>query len=222
MQVFDFIPPSNVFIETLIIGTNFINGSISEDISRLSFLKELDVSVTDVSGSIPSEIGLVTSLKNLNVGITNIEGNIPTELCNASLVELRLQGLQFERTEIPTELGLCTLLGKFSIPSSEETATHLMKRVERMLLDMSELGGTLPSELGRLTLLKSLGASQNFITGSIPVEFKNLKTLGQLNLQNNLLLEGTIPDILCNNFRDVSFAVTPRIECHCCLQIRKI
>ena len=90
------------------------------------------------------------------------------------------------------------------------------------MLDMSEIGGTLPSELGSLTMLTSLEASQNYLTGTIPIEFGNLKSLGQLNLQNNLLLEGSIPANLCNNYRDISFAVTSRIICQCCLQERKV
>jgi hypothetical protein len=64
IQVLDSIPPSNVTIETLKIGTNVISGSISGEIGRLSDLKELDFSSTEVFGSIPSEIGLLSSYQN--------------------------------------------------------------------------------------------------------------------------------------------------------------
>jgi Leucine-rich repeat (LRR) protein len=114
IQLFDSIQPSNVIIETLNVGTNFISGSISGEIGQLTHLKELDVSATEVYGSIPSEIGLLSSLRTLNAGVSKIKGSIPTELgnVNSSIVELRLHGLQLERAEIPSELGRCTFLGK--------------------------------------------------------------------------------------------------------------
>jgi hypothetical protein len=98
----------------------------------------------------------------------------------------------------------------------------LLERKETLLLDTSELRGSLPSELGRLSLLKSFGISQTFLTGTIPIEFGNMISLGQLNIKNVPMLEGSIPENLCSNYRDVSFTVTSRIKCNCCHQERKL
>eukprot|EP00540_Astrosyne_radiata_P009092 CAMPEP_0116851774 /NCGR_PEP_ID=MMETSP0418-20121206/16916_1 /TAXON_ID=1158023 /ORGANISM="Astrosyne radiata, Strain 13vi08-1A" /LENGTH=77 /DNA_ID=CAMNT_0004483847 /DNA_START=407 /DNA_END=636 /DNA_ORIENTATION=+ len=53
--------------------------------------------------------------------------------------------------------------------------------------------GTLPSEMGRLTLLRGLWMHQNSFTGSIPTEFGNLQNMRDFRLYRNALV-GPIPE----------------------------
>ena len=65
------------------------------------------------------------------------------------------------------------------------------------LLDLVNNGltGTIPSELGSLTNLRSLHLSANGLTGSIPAELGSLANLETLELSNNELM-GSIPEEL--------------------------
>jgi Leucine-rich repeat (LRR) protein len=46
------------------------------------------------------------------------------------------------------------------------------------MADSSGLQGSLPSEIGNLSLLESLGLSENELTGTIPSELYRLTNLG--------------------------------------------
>jgi Leucine-rich repeat (LRR) protein len=65
-------------------------------------------------------------------------------------------------------------------------------RVIRLDLSWNTLSGTLPKEIGNLSMLHELNLGTNQITGSIPKEIGNLSSLYILNLGNNSL-SGTIP-----------------------------
>ena len=66
-------------------------------------------------------------------------------------------------------------------------------RVTRIEMGSFDLGGTIPTELGKLTALQGLDLSGNRLTGSIPTELGSLTQLfHELSLQNNQL-SGTIP-----------------------------
>ncbi len=64
--------------------------------------------------------------------------------------------------------------------------------VTRLDLDLNNLRGELPSEIGDLTSLEVLWLTLNNLTGAIPSEIGNLTSLEALNLDNNSL-SGAIP-----------------------------
>ena len=68
-------------------------------------------------------------------------------------------------------------------------------RVIRLDLVNNGLTGTIPSELGSLTNLRSLNLGANGLTGSIPAELGSLANLETLELSNNELT-GSIPEEL--------------------------
>ena len=67
------------------------------------------------------------------------------------------------------------------------------QRVTRLALFSKGLDGTIPSELGRLSMLTHLNLRTNGLTGSIPASLGNLGNLTYLNLHSNNL-GGSIPD----------------------------
>ena len=68
-------------------------------------------------------------------------------------------------------------------------------RVTEIRLSGSELNGTIPPELGKLTELRKLNLSNNSLTGSIPSELGDLTNLTHLYLNANRLT-GEIPSQL--------------------------
>ena len=64
-----------------------------------------------------------------------------------------------------------------------------------MWLDDNEIGGTIPSEIGKYSSLASLSISKAQLKGAIPSEFGNLEQLRRLWLFDNKLT-GTIPEEL--------------------------
>ncbi|ETR73624.1 MAG: leucine-rich repeat-containing protein [Candidatus Magnetoglobus multicellularis str. Araruama] len=64
--------------------------------------------------------------------------------------------------------------------------------VIRISLSNNKLSGTIPAELGQLTLLHDLFLNENQLTGNIPAELAQLSKLQYLFLENNMLT-GNIP-----------------------------
>ena len=69
---------------------------------------------------------------------------------------------------------------------------NTLARLERLDLGSNELSGTIPSEIGNLTLLEELILSHNELSGNIPSEIGNLTLLEELDLSHNEL-GGSVP-----------------------------
>ena len=67
-------------------------------------------------------------------------------------------------------------------------------RVTFLDLSSESLDGTVPADLGRLSMLRWLNLRSNSLTGSIPAELNNLTRLERLLLHNNRL-SGPIPNL---------------------------
>ena len=68
------------------------------------------------------------------------------------------------------------------------------RRVTRLALPGKGLGGTVPSQLGELSMLTDLNLRTNQLSGPIPAELGDLSSLVRLNLHTNQLT-GPIPDL---------------------------
>ena len=68
------------------------------------------------------------------------------------------------------------------------------RRVTRLALPGKGLGGTVPSQLGELSMLTDLNLRTNGLSGQIPIDLGDLSNLVRLNLHTNQLT-GPIPDL---------------------------
>ena len=132
---------------------NFYLSSIPTVVGRLRHLKTLDLERI-MGSTIPSELGsLHPSLTSLSLSGIGLSGSVPAELYSLSKLEyLSLGDAPSLRGQIPSEIGLLTLLTGLSLSASGFT-------------------GTLPSEMALLTDVNWLSLWNTNVTGTIPSEF---------------------------------------------------
>ncbi|KAJ1423625.1 Leucine-rich repeat [Sesbania bispinosa] len=167
-------------LSVLDLSNNHLNGSIPESLGRLYSLRALDLSNNHLNGSIPESLGQLGNLMFLWVAHNSLTGIISEiHLDNLS----NLTGLQ---------IGFNNLVVKI-----ESTWTAPFTSLEA--LGMASCNVThFPQWLETQQGLFALDISNNQISGSIPKGFGNhYPHLSELNLRSNLL-EGMIPDSLCN------------------------
>ena len=175
-----------------------ITGTIPDDLSRMTALKELNLKETRVSGAIPSSIGLLRRLDTLILAETRLSGSIPGSLFDMDLLRI-------------LDLQACRLSGP--LPDTFEGASS----IQQLLLGVNRLSGTLPESLGNMTALEILDLSGNAFEGTIPSALGYLTNLEFINLYASGL-EGAIPESFCENrIRRKITVDCEKIElCSCC------
>lgn len=149
------------------------SGSLSTASWDLPYLETLDLSNNFFSGSIPDSLANLTRLIRLGLSRNSFSGEIPTSIGSlSSLEELYLDYNNLEGT----------------IPASFNGLSSL-KRLE---IQSNKLTGGFP-ELGSLKNLYFLDASDNAISGQVPVILPT--SLVQISMRNNNL-QGTVPESL--------------------------
>ncbi|XP_043715005.1 DNA damage-repair/toleration protein DRT100-like [Telopea speciosissima] len=147
-------------------------GSLSSSACNyLPYLESLNLADNSLAGSIPTSISNLTRLRRLALSENSFAGEIPTSIGSLfALEELYLDHNQ--------------LLGP--IPASFKGLASL-KRLE---LQGNKLSGELP-DLGSLKNLTFLDASDNAISGRVPVGLPG--SLVEISMRNNSL-EGNLPE----------------------------
>ncbi|XP_016650672.1 PREDICTED: probable LRR receptor-like serine/threonine-protein kinase At3g47570 [Prunus mume] len=188
-------------LKYLLLGGNFIHGSIPEGIGNLTSLAFLGMSKNYFSGSVPDAIGKLQMLQVLNLYFNNFSGPIPSSLGNlTSLIKLHINVNRFEGS-IPPSLGNCQSLLTLAVSNNRLTGT-----IPRELFAISSLSifleisnnsltGSLPSEVGDLVNLVELDVSGNKLSGEIPTTLGSCIMLESLYMQGNEF-ERKIPESL--------------------------
>mmetsp|Transcript_23846 Transcript_23846/g.39417 ORF Transcript_23846/g.39417 Transcript_23846/m.39417 type:complete len:112 (+) Transcript_23846:1718-2053(+) len=87
-------------------------------------------------------------------------------------------------------------------------------------LGNSNMGGTIPTELGQLTELLALFLVGNRIQGTIPTELALLHKMLYLDLRGfNQELTGSVPDGICE-LNLLGIFVEKDVQCSCCFEYR--
>ncbi|KAK1358139.1 putative leucine-rich repeat receptor-like serine/threonine-protein kinase [Heracleum sosnowskyi] len=195
----------------LLLAQNNLMGNIPPSLfSNCTSLTNIDLSHNLLTGTIPADIGNCPHLWTLNLYNNQFTGEIPSSLtnlsamCNLDLEYNHLSG------ELPGQLmaqlpGLTFLHLSNNKMISHDRNTNLdpfftllanCTRLKELELGGMDLGGTLPSSIGRLSsTVKNVLLHENQIFGSIPPAVGNLWNLSLLNLTSNIL-NGTIsPEI---------------------------
>jgi hypothetical protein len=133
-----------------LIDTQYLEGTLSSEIAKLSNIRRLSLSNCRLAGSLPSQLWSLTSLETLQVSGTLIDGTLSDSiglLTNLSLLEVasnrHLGGV------LPSTLGA-------------------LSRVTYLQLSGNGFFGALPTTLALLTHLTELTANMNRLTGGLP------------------------------------------------------
>ncbi|KAF3602110.1 hypothetical protein F2Q69_00037742 [Brassica cretica] len=174
-----------------------ISGDIPKCITRLSFVRTIDLIGNQIFGEIPNDIGRLNRLAVLNVADNRISGSIPKSLTNlSSLMHLDLRNNLITGL-IPTDFGRLTMLSRALLSGNRITGRipESLTKIYRLAdVDLSgnQLYGTIPPSLGRMSVLATLNLDGNKISGKIPQTLMTSSVMN-LNLSRNLL-QGKIPE----------------------------
>ncbi len=124
-------------LEVFRVSDNLFTGSIPEEISQLSKLRQLWIANVDLSGSIPDSITSLSDLTDLISYNSSLTGTIPLNI-----------GLLSNLDHI--DVSKNDMNGK--IPESIGTLSNL----EKLILRDNALTGSIPASMGGLTFLKEV------------------------------------------------------------------
>ncbi|KAF7846855.1 hypothetical protein BT93_L3662 [Corymbia citriodora subsp. variegata] len=185
-------------LENLQMSGNRIRGRIPEVIANLLSLYELSMDANMLTGNIPMSIGRLSNLQFLSLGQNKLTGRMPSTIGNITgLTSLYLDDNSLEGS-IPSSLGDCNSLLYLHLCHNRFTGTipRHMIRPSSPIIDLNvshnSLSGPLPPDAGNLKSLISLDVSHNQISGEIPTTLGNCLGFEKLYMQANHF-RGPIP-----------------------------
>lgn len=167
---------------------NLLSGSIPVTVGEMRYLYILDLSKNKLSGEAPSTVGDMIQLGEIFLHDNNLRGNIPSSLDQCmGLSQLNLSANNLSRV-IPAELFSKRTPLALSIDLSHN---NLMGEIPMfyeetglVLLNVSNnmLSGGIPTSLGQCVDLVSLSMERNKLQGEINASLDWLRSIQYINL----------------------------------------
>ena len=180
---------------------NELSGKIPNSIGETD-LRGIYLHDNQLSGEIPEEIGKLTNLIYLSLNTNSLSGFIPKSIGNLTKLESLSLGNNRLTGTIPTEIGNLTLLETFDIGNSNISGaggTIIIDpetgEVIGGIATQNSISGLIPIELCKLPNLKILYMDGNKLSGEIPEEIWSIPSLTYLGLSQNLLTGQISPSI---------------------------
>ncbi|XP_006662251.1 probable LRR receptor-like serine/threonine-protein kinase At3g47570 [Oryza brachyantha] len=191
-------------LQFLDLSYNGLSGTVHPSVYNLSSISFLGLANNNLKGSLPPDLG--NTLRNIQVlmmSTNHFVGEIPGSLANASsmqflyLADNSLTGL-IPSFSLMSDLQVLMLYSN-QLEAGDWTFLSSLKNCSKLLkLNFGEnnLRGDLPRSVADLPkTLNSLVLQSNYISGTIPLEIRNLSRISLLYLDKNLLT-GSIPHTL--------------------------
>ena len=181
-------------MEKLFLSHNRFTGTLPEDIYYMNSLQELYISSNELEGEIPDQIASLLFVRVLSLGENKFSGTIPSLL--SSLPFLEVLSLQ-QRPQPPVEPSLFAIIEAGLV--GDLPSFSGLSRLRELYLGNNFLGGTIPVDF--LAGLQNKAApvlvdlTNNQVHGGIPTSLVQLDDL-RLLLSGNLIDE--VPAEICD------------------------
>ncbi|CAA7016346.1 unnamed protein product [Microthlaspi erraticum] len=193
-------------LKQLSLAHNSFSGEVPPELSLLCRIIEvLDLSGNSLTGQLPQSFTSCGSLQNLNLGNNKLSGDFLSTVVS-KLPKITYLYLPFNNISgsVPISLTNCTNLKVLDLSSNDFTgklpsgfcSLQTPSVLEKLLIANNYISGTVPVELGECKSLKTIDLSFNALTGPIPKEIWTLPNLSDLVMWANNLTGG-IPDGIC-------------------------
>jgi hypothetical protein len=173
----------NTLVTQINMTANTVAGTLSNEIARLSHLKELILKDNMFEGSIPSTIGTMSRLRVLDLRYNAIRGRLD-ELELSNMMELEVLDLRENEIlgSLPKSLYSLTRLKVVNLEANTimgtlSTLIGKLTNLERLVLKMNSFIGSLPTQIGTLRSMKTFDISYNEFNGPIPTHIGKMRSL---------------------------------------------
>lgn len=185
----------------LSLGDNpFDNTTFPVEVTNLKKLNWLYLSNCSLTGEIPRSIGNLTELLNLEFSDNYVTGTIPAEIGNLhNLWQLEFYNNQLTGT-LPVGLRNLTRLKNFDasinyIHGDLSELRFLTNLVTLQIFD-NQISGQVPVEFGEFKSLVNLSLYKNMLTGPLPQSIGSWTNFYYIDASENFLT-GSIPPDMC-------------------------
>ncbi|KAJ1277962.1 hypothetical protein BS78_04G043200 [Paspalum vaginatum] len=179
-----------------------LTGAIPPELGRLTRLEALSLYSNNLVGEIPAELGNLKNLTSLDLSFNELTGEIPTSfsgLTRLKLLQVFGNKIQGVIPEFVGELPHLEVLQVWQNNLTGELPAILGKNGKLVTLDLflmrNKLSGSIPEDLGDCKTLTIVRLNNNLLSGSIPAGLLDLPINGMLDLSNNLL-SGELPEAI--------------------------
>ncbi len=219
-------------LEVLDLSGNAFTGVIPDFFWNLRSLRALVLADNFFSGQIARSVGNLEQLQILNTASNSFRGTIPERI--TSLTNLKVLDLSFNFLggPIPTNIGDLSDLRElrlgtnfdesnesFGLDGTIPASIGNMQKLQKLELNRNRISGFLPSQHKQLKSIKVYDVSENEkLGGTIPKDFSDMIELNGLNVFGTSI-DGAVPNGFCS--RNVSIRVdcggATSISCSCCI-----
>jgi Leucine-rich repeat (LRR) protein len=195
-------------LETLGLHTNHFSGLIPASLFNASNITVIDLSSNKFTGKVP-DLGHMPKLRRLVIQTNDLGNNEDDDLGFlyplANNTNLQVLGINDNNLggALPEKISNFSIklihmtFGRNQIRGIIPTDIGNLVNLQTLGLEMNQLTGTIPSSIGKLRNLRVLSLRSNKISGSIPSSLGNCTSLINLELHANNL-NGSIPSSLEN------------------------
>eukprot|EP01084_Bolivina_argentea_P137845 242773_1 len=192
---------------------NNLSGTIHESIGNLRNLTTFYIDYNDyIYGTIPHTMCLLKKLNTVRIRYGDLDGVIPLCLSNITTIEVysflynfRLKA-STEHLQLLCENNNSKNISRIDlyyinfIGSLPDCIGYDFSNLLVLQLGSSNIVGTLPTSIGLLTELRSIGLVGTQLSGIVPLELSKIKTLEWYLFQSNPNLHLSSPhiELLCN------------------------
>ncbi|KAM5583955.1 receptor-like protein 2 [Rosa sericea] len=184
-------------------------GQLPAWLSKLKKLQVLDLGDNRITGSIPSWLGTLPRLSYLRLDNNSISGEFPKNLCTLPMLISEPNAAQVDDTDLELIVypfqGASHRLYRMSNQRVKGIGNGTVESLEtrigygqlpffsgQLILGNNNLSGYIPDQISNLRSLEVLELQMNHFSGKVPPSLASLNFLNYINVSYNNL-EGSIP-----------------------------